>query len=369
MPEKILFLTLRTFSATGGIEKVSRQMGKALHELSGYANDLDIFSMYDSSAEIDERYFPAAAFRGFAENKLTFMWAAFFAGIKKEKVIISHINLLLPAFLIKIFSKKTKLLVLAHGIEVWDTLPPLKRWMLAKCDKILPVSNFTKNKMMASQNLPESKFTILNNCLDPFLQAPSFNGKNQALLNRYGLKPEHIIIMTLTRLSSKEKYKGYDNVLFSIPALKLKYPGIKYLVVGKYDEQEKARLIKIARELNLLDDLIIAGFIPDTEIAAHFETSDVYVMPSKKEGFGLVFIEAMFYGKPVVAGNQDGSADALGNGKFGLLVNPDSKEEIAKAIASILGNTVRYLPENKQVLEKFSFTTYKQKLQNILSVL
>ena len=65
-------------------------------------------------------------------------------------------------------------------------------------------------------------------------------------------------------------------------------------------------------------------------------------MPSEKEGFGIVFIEAMFYGKPVIAGNKDGSVDALCNGELGLLVDPGSVTEIATAIKKMLVNPAAF---------------------------
>lgn len=367
MHKGCLFLTLRTFSATGGIEKVSRQLGKALYDLSiDNAGKLDVYSMYDHNDEIEEKYFPRSVFKGFNEYKVWFMLAAFFSGIKKDKVILSHINLLLPGILIKTFSSKTKLIMLAHGIEVWDTLPAWKRWMLGKCDKILPVSSFTKEKMITAQRIDENKLAVLNNSLDPFLSAPKNSGKDARLLKRYGLQKDDTILMTLTRLSSKEKYKGYDNVLAAMPDLKQQYPGIKYLILGKYDYAERKRLNKIISDLNLDDDVIITGYIPDDEIAAHFETADIYIMPSKKEGFGLVFIEAMYYGKPVVAGNKDGSADALGNGEFGVLVDPDDSEEIKIGIEKILKQFEVYRPSFENVLKRFSFENYKKKLQEVL---
>lgn len=362
-----LLLTLRTFSATGGIEKVSRQIGKALHDLSvRESKELKVFSMYDHPDDFDGSYFPRSAFHAFNQNKTWFILAVFFTGIRKEKVILTHINLLLPGILIKIFSPKTKLVMLAHGIEVWDELSPWKKWMLHKCDKILPVSHYTREKLVAVQQVEEKKLSVLNNCLDPFLSAPKQTGKNEKLLRRYGFDNNNLVLMTLTRLSSKEKYKGYDNVLYALPALKEQYPGLKYLILGKYDFPEKKRLETIIRELQLEEEVIITGYIPDEEIAAHFETADIYIMPSKKEGFGLVFIEAMYYGKPVIAGNKDGSADALANGELGLLVDPDEPAAIKKAIEQILQNRQAFTPSTEAVLAHFSFDNYKKNLHQIL---
>ncbi|MEO6550164.1 MAG: glycosyltransferase family 4 protein [Ferruginibacter sp.] len=369
MPDQTLFLTLRTFSATGGIEKVSRVAGKALQELSSSVNgaSLKVFSMYDQQRDIQEKYFPASIFRGFNQNKIRFVYAATREGIGCSQVILSHSNLLLAGFLVKLFSPCTKLVLLAHGIEVWSPFPYFKRMMLKKCDLVLAVSNFTKARMIAVHGVDENKITVLNNCLDPFLQPPLPTLKNAQLLQRYGLSPGNIVLITLTRLSFKERYKGYDNVLYAVKELIQQYPGIKYLMVGKYDIAEKKRVDAIINKLGLGDNIIFTGFIPDNELAAHYNIADIYIMPSKKEGFGIVFIEAMYYGKPVIAGNKDGSVDALDNGKFGLLINPDDKEEITNAIIKVICNKAAFVPTQEEVLKKFGFEVYKENLREVLA--
>ena len=83
------------------------------------------------------------------------------------------------------------------------------------------------------------------------------------------------------------------------------------------------------------------------------------------EGFGIVFIEAMHYGLPVIAGNRDGSADALNNGKFGQLINPDDHKEIANAIEKIINNKNAFKPNQKELMDKFSYAVYKENLKSI----
>ena len=108
------------------------------------------------------------------------------------------------------------------------------------------------------------------------------------------------------------------------------------------------------------------GYIADNELGDHFGLADIYVMPSIKEGFGIVFIEAMYYGVPVIAGNMDGSVDALCNGELGLLVNPLDEVEIQHAIEKILANKTLYAPNRELLLKKFSYTTYKDNLNRLL---
>jgi glycosyltransferase involved in cell wall biosynthesis len=238
--------------------------------------------------------------------------------------------------------------------------------MLKKCDKVICVSQFTKNTIIVTNKLPDEKILVLNNCLDPYLPAPITNGKSKELQNKYGLKENDIVLITLTRLSSRELYKGYDHVLHSIKKLAITYPSIKYLIIGRYDAAEKMRLDTIIAHEQIKDRVIFTGYVQDNEIAEHYNLADIYVMPSKKEGFGIVFIEAMYYALPVIAGNKDGSVDALLNGKLGLLVNPDNDEEIFNSIQTIINNKALYSPDPALLMGHFSFDVYKQQLTKIL---
>ncbi len=366
-PEKnILFLTLRTFSGTGGIEKVSKLVGKALHELQGENGNLDVWSMYDEDKDADAKYFPTKNFKGYGKQKINFMAQAVNKGRKADVVILSHVNLLPVGYLIKIASPKTKLILIAHGIEVWEPFNLREKRMIPKCDHILCVSEYTRKVLEKINKIPKEKLQVLNNCLDPFLEEPIQSNKDENLLAKYGFKKDDIILMTLTRLASTESYKGYDKVLEAIPILLKTNPGIKYLIVGNYDAKEKKRLDHKISELGVEPYVAFSGFVPDEELAAHFNLADIYIMPSWKEGFGIVFIEAMFYNKPVIAGNKDGSVDALLNGKLGLLVNPENLEEITTAINTVINNKEQYLPDHKLLMENFGYEGYREKWREVL---
>jgi glycosyltransferase involved in cell wall biosynthesis len=287
-------------------------------------------------------------------------------GVKNNIVILSHANLLLVGFFIKLFSPKTKLILIAHGIEVWEPFTGIRKRMLLKCDKILAVSQYTKDVLIQLNKVSRLKLQVLNNCLDPFLEEPVNKEKDAGLLAKYHISGADRVLMTLTRLAAKERYKGYDIVIESLCKLKATYPRLKYLIVGKYDEAEKQRLDKMITAHQLEGQVIFAGFVPDEALADHFNLADIYIMPSEKEGFGIVFIEAMYYNKPVIAGNRDGSVDALLNGQLGLLVNPVSEEEITSAIKKMILDKEQYLPDQKLLMQNFSYPVYKNKWKEIL---
>jgi phosphatidyl-myo-inositol dimannoside synthase len=328
--------------------------------------EFKVFSMHDKTEAVTEPYFPSAIFKGFGAKKIRFIVKAWQYGIKSRVVVLSHINLLLPGYLIRVFSPKTKLILIAHGIEVWQPLSFLKKRMLQKVDLILPVSHFTKEKMKELFHFPEEKFSVLNNCLDPFLPPPANEASRSEWRKKYGIEEEEIVLMTLARLSAKEKNKNYDKVLSAIKKLKPELPQLKYLFVGKYEEEEKQRLDNLIHSLGLDGKILFTGFVPDNELSFYYNMADIYIMPSEKEGFGISFIEAMYYSVPVIAGNRDGTTDALLNGQLGTLIDPRSEEEIIEAIKKIISNKSAFTPDRKLLENNFSYPVYKEKWRAVL---
>ena len=368
--KQILFLTLKVFSDTGGIEKVSRIAGKVLNEMAIASGDkLLIYSMHDKPIRINENYFPPNIFKTFSSKKIHFVTQTILQGIKSNLLVLSHVNLLGLGFFIKLLSPKTKLVLFAHGIEVWEIKSFWKRYALHQCDLVLPVSNYTRDIMVKKYTLAIEKFIVVNNCLDPFIVPLISISKDEKLLTKYGLRKDEFVLLTVSRLSSKEKYKGYDKVIVCMSELIKEYPYLRYLIVGKYDDAEKVRLDKLIKDLGLENVVIFSGFVNDEELATHFNLADLYVMPSEREGFGIVFIEAMFYGKPVIAGNKDGSIDALCNGKLGILVNPDDEQEITLAIKKVIHNPLQYAPDHNLLMKIFSYQTYQKKIKETFNTL
>ena len=366
MPKKILLLTLRTFSATGGIEKVSRVVGKALAEMGSHS--LQVYSFHDATKDIDEKYFSKKIFKGFNSSQLSFIISAWKRGLQSDVVILSHINLIPVGRLIQFFSPKTKIILIAHGIEVWaPLLRGFKKKSIEKIDQIIAVSEHTKNILLQENKITADKITVINNCLDPYLPLPFEGVKDSQLLARYGLQKEDIVLMTITRLSLSEKNKGYDRVMAVMQQMLPSYPNLKYLLMGKFDTEEKLRIEQLIQEYQLEGKVIVTGFIAENDLAVHYNLADIYIMPSEKEGFGITFIEAMYYHKPVIAGNTDGSVDALLNGQLGTLIDPRSMEGIMEAIRMIISNKISFVP-NRELLEKnFGYAVYKEKWKNILN--
>lgn len=369
MSKNIILFTLQTFSTTGGIQKMTRTLAHALNQVATHNNwNFNLWSAYDTNTDLLPQYLPAKNFKGFA-SRVVFTLKAFLKAPKFDIIIITHINMALIGRAIKTINPKCKIWVVAHGIEVWNELSPTKKWLLKNCDKIICVSNFTKQQVVTKHHIDAVKCEVLNNALDPFMNLPVTFTKPQYLIERYNLTANTPLLFTLTRLNAAEQYKGYEQVIKIISNLKQTFPAIKYIIAGKYDEEEKNRINKIIKTYKVEEQVLLTGFVEESELVDHFLMADLFVLPSSNEGFGIVFIEAMACGLPVVCGNVDGSVDAIKNGLLGKSTDPNNLAELENALTEELQKP---LTENmrkelqSQCVHYFNEDNYIKNLNNLL---
>lgn len=364
----ILFLYLNAFCTTGGLEKFNRSFIKAFSDLENTSLvDFKAYSMNDITA--DERYLSRGVGRMFGGKRFQFVLETIFAAASARTVIIGHINLAPVAVLIRLLFPNTKIWLVCHGIEVWRPASYLKRKLLNTADRLLAVSSFTKERIIENHHVPAEKIQVFPNTIDPFFNFPVSFNKPGYLLKRYGISAQDKVILTVSRLTVHEKFKGYDNVIRVLPSLLQKQPNIRYVLCGKYQEAEKERIDKIVVELGLETHVIMPGFVADAELTDHYLLGDVFIMPSKKEGFGIVFIEAMACGLSVIGGNKDGTVDALAGGALGKLIDPDDVTQIEEALYAMLAEQL----EKKKIIQEkvvntFGYQNYSKKLKELLPV-
>ena len=346
-----MFLNLAAFSLTGGIEKFNRAFLKALSELEKEeiitAHSL---SAYDTIG--DTNYFEAKNYKCYKSNRVHFAFAAWKAASKYDVIFLGHINLALVGWSIKKLFPSKQIILIAHGIEVWKKLNRFKNYLIHNADKILSVSSFTKNKIVNIHKINPDKITVFPNTIDPFFVFPQVFKKPEYLLKRYNIQPNDPVILTLARLSYSEKFKGYEKVINTMNVLKPDFSNLKYILAGNFDVPEKRRLEKLIEIKGIENDILLTGFIKAEEVTDHYLLADVFVLPSRKEGFGIVFIEAMACGLSVIAGNKDGSVDALKNGELGLLVNPEEETEILNALKKCLDERRNWDANSKKALQQ-----------------
>ena len=349
----------------GGIEKFNRAFIKALADLS---NPLHLKSkiggMYDHS--FDKDYTEQQDYHPFKGKKFRFVLWTVQQSLKQDVIVLGHLNLALIAVLLKMIAPKKKLIIICHDIEVFEKVVGFKKRALQQCDHLLAVSSYTKQQLISKQGLPAEKISVFPNTIDPFFKFPVDFVKPEYLRQRYGIAANEKVIFTLTRLNSSEGYKGYDTLVTVLPALLKKNIPFKYILAGKADAAELERMNNLINSLGLEKQVLMPGFIADEEVTDHYLLADVFVMPSKGEGFGIVFTEAMACGLPVIAGNKDGSTEALQFGELGTLIDPDSAEELKEALVGVLQQEHDPKLVQEKMLQYFSFDRFKERLKKVI---
>lgn len=368
---------------TGGVEKVCRGIGYALQQMHD-ANQIifKMLSLYDSKT--DGQYVNYKNFLPFGGNRLRASFNSVQIGLSYDVIILSHINLAPIGLVVKLLKPKIRLIVWTHGIEIWRPINVVKRKLLNKADAIVAVSSFTANEIKKRHKIKESKLIILPNALDPYFPIPSLDSiagdQNTTmqgcpdgvsnLYKKYGLKTGTKVFLALTRLRSTEKDKNYDKVIRQLGILRKEDKHAYYILCGKYEKEEYARIRSVAMEAGMTDRVILTGFAKDEELSSFYQMADAFVLPSTKEGFGLVFIEAQACGLFVLAGNQDGSIEAVRNEQAGLLVNPHDEEDLQAALRSLFQKKSHLKDKvsiQKQCLENFGFNKYQSLIESLIN--
>ena len=219
-----------------------------------------------------------------------------------------------------------------HGIDVHDRLPAQRRAALRAADKVIVISGWTRQRLFDSVEVDPARVDILPNTVDE--RRFTVAEKPQRLVKRYDLGHDERVVLTVARLDPREAYKGYDRVLQALPGIRAACGAVRYILVGRGGDA--ARIKAMTRELRLESAVTMAGFVEEHELADHYRLADVFAMPSTGEGFGIAFLEALACGTPVLAGNRDGSVDAVDGGKLGRLVDPTDVGDIQEGLIALL---------------------------------
>lgn len=324
----------------GGIQAFSRVYVQALAEAFPQIK-VRVFVKNDLPPESDPLRLMGVQFNSVAKypqqaRTLMMMITGLIAGVKERPrcVLTTHLHFQ-PAVRLLHWLCGIPVMSVLHGIEAWNLRSRLRLWAMRAADHLMAVSQHTRTVVVDSYALDPGRISVVPNTFDEMRFA--IGPKPVHLLKRYGLTPNQPVIMTVSRLVVSERYKGHRQILHALQSLRRKFPGLRYLVVGSGDDMPL--LQALVKASGLEECVIFAGYVPTEELPDHYRLCDVFAMPSSKEGFGIVFLEAMASGKPVVAGNLDGSVDALDQGRLGLLVDPHDTADIAHKISQALDRT------------------------------
>ena len=216
----------------------------------------------------------------------------------------------------------------AHGSDVsalrggfWRRL---RRWVTLRCDRTVAVSEALKAQLV-SEGCPPERIDVI-----------PMGADLRRLFVPDGSPRSNAEILFVGRLVPG---KGVDILLNALPAVLAKLPEARLTVVG--DGPERASLIDLTRRLDLESRVAFAGSVAHASLAAHYRRAALLVLPSREEGFGLVLVEALGCGCPVVASGLPAIRSLLLEGQAGRLFQAGNAADLSQAITGMLADGAR----------------------------
>lgn len=345
MALRILALVTDAYGAGGGIAQYNRDLFQALAS-ADTVGEVVVVTRNGSAAKAaipdKMRQLPTRS------GRLAFIVQALSAMRKHGPFDVIFCGHLYMAPLAALLAKATgtPLWLQIHGIEAWQRPGHLQRWAAERSHLVTSVSRNTRRLFLGWANCPPEAVKVLPNTVDErFSPGP----KPDALLERYQLRGRKVLL-TVSRLAASERYKGHDGVIAAVAELRHAHPDLVYVIAG--DGDDRPRLEELARELGVTEAVKFIGYVPDVELPDLYRAADVFVMPSTGEGFGIVFLQALASGVPVIGGDSDGSRDPLRDGLDGRLVAVDDAAAMANSIDELIRAASKAKPQETVFLRR-----------------
>lgn len=229
--------------------------------------------------------------------------------------------------------------VFLHGIEVWTPLTLSERRLLAGAALVVTNSAHTARRAAdANPGLPAI-------AVCPLGLATATAGRPSAAA------ADGVTVLTVARMASTERYKGHDQLLEALPRLRRRVADARLIFAGAGDDV--ARLKRKAHDLGVGDHVVFTGFLPEDELRRAYANASVFAMPSRGEGFGLTYLEAMAAGLPCVGSVHDAASEIIEDGVSGFLIDQSNTAALADRLALLLADSARRAEMGRRGRERF----------------
>jgi phosphatidylinositol alpha-1,6-mannosyltransferase len=274
---------------------------------------------------------------------------------------VGHVNYAPLASMVKQIQPLMRFGVMLYGIDAWQRLKGLRRRAVLQADFLISISEYTKQKAIEANGLDGSRVHLLPNALEGI-------GDQLSSVPSEHVDTGSTCLLSVCRLEKSEQYKGVDKVIEALPAVAMLVPNIQYIVVGGGTDLERHQ--ELAQKVGVNDRVHFTGFVTDEALHELYHNCDLFVMPSAGEGFGFVFLEAMKYGKPILAANSGGAPEVVQDGITGQLVEYGDRQELAEALINLcLDPAKRTRMGNagyQRLQDNFTFPHFNDKFSAIL---
>ncbi|HYP18200.1 MAG TPA: asparagine synthase-related protein, partial [Opitutus sp.] len=299
---RALLLAPEIFASEGGIPRILQIYLKALCDLAGPGDGVRLVALNDPV--VDSRDLRRSSNERLTEwrvcnrSKRRFVRAALELSRGADRLVCGHIAQLPVALAAKTLNPRLRYYLVAHGIEVWRPFTTMERLALRGAEIVLCVSEYTQRELLKHCALPDGRAVVLHNALDPYFE-----------IGAGAPRRETPVILVVTRLTRADRYKGVQHMIEAMPAIRARLPAATLRIVGRGDDLP--RLQQLRDRLSLGAAVEFLGYLDDRRMREELRSCSLFALPSKKEGFGLVFLEAMANGRPCLGVRAGGVPEVV----------------------------------------------------------
>jgi phosphatidylinositol alpha-1,6-mannosyltransferase len=247
--------------------------------------------------------------------------------------------------------------IFVHGIELAAAREGSRARALRQAHLVLANSQFTADRLRT--DLPElaDRIRVVPLCIDPE-RVELWESAGEAAPTR------ERAALIVGRMWAVERGKGHDELLDAWSSVRRHVPDAELWIVGGGDDV--ARLAAKARDCGVGDAVRFLGRVPDAELGALYRRASVFAMPSRQEGFGLAFAEAMWWGLPCIGTTADAAGQVIVDGETGELVPYGDVAALERALVHLLTNRDQAArmgeAGRRRAREHFSYARFRRDL-------
>jgi phosphatidyl-myo-inositol dimannoside synthase len=342
-----------------GVSSLSREIARALPRPAAVISLHDPDGLPDGAEGVE--------MHGAGGGRGTFLAAAAAVSLRcspATEIVCSHLHLA-PAAALQAW-RGARVTAVLCGVEAWVPLRKPEAWALERADLVAISQHTVARFKNANLAFASTDVAVCHPGLPDLPARPGLPAQPAppAVPGRLAPSPPALIV---ARLSADERYKGHDELLDVWPALLARKPDARLIVAG--DGTDRRRLERRAASLGLSHAVTFVGRVGEDELAALYEQCRFLVMPSRDEGFGLVFLEAMRAGKACVGANG-AAEEIIRHGVTGLIVEPGERDDLAAAVFTLFdepGTCRRFGDAGRErFLSTFTDTCFQARFARVL---
>jgi teichuronic acid biosynthesis glycosyltransferase TuaC len=258
-----------------------------------------------------------------------------------------------------------------HGLDAFSTeqvsgkagewCRRMSQRVYRSASQVICISEQVRQRVLAGTG-GDCRTTVIYNGVDPAFFTPSSLAPPSSVPS--SSDPTSLLILSIGNLIP---IKGYEYLVRAASALASEFPSLRWEIMG--DGPERGRLQALANELQVSDRMCFLGRQSRAQVADALRRCTIFVLPSRYEALGCVYLEAMSSGKPAVGCRNQGIAEVIRHGWNGLLVGPDNQAELTQAISTLLrdesGRRTMSVAARDTILERFTLAHQAGNLERV----